>query len=425
MVLVAIRTARKRIVFSNSRIDVATGRARVSSSFVAEVLLAARGSGTDLKAVIKNSKVEETKIGWSAPNDLARCIDNVEYDLATLRQAIIDKRAGGYAWIGKINSHTTRAIETRAKRWHKSWSVVDGFMPSNLFPEPLLAEVGPKQKAYSVSSLQEFCKCPYRFYLSEVARVKPMTEPQSLDHMTPTIRGRIFHQVLFETKAGRDIYLMDEALARVAASEAELCAPPIRAIWDSDIEKIRADLVGWIATRPANWEPAYVELAFGLADLSNRDAASVADPVSLADGFKVKGSIDLVEKDGSGRVRIVDHKTGKFPHNLRNTVIDGGKILQPAIYTQLFEILRPDSVRESLLAFSTVRGGYKSIAIQNNAEAKRRTALVLGLINDSFSERLFPQHPVQKHARHANTNRCAALTKRKERPTKIPARFWA
>ena len=203
-------------------------------------------------------------------------------------------------------------------------------MPGSLFGDPLLTGHSLKEKAYSVSALQEFCKCPYRFYLSELARVKPLEEPKSLDHMSPSIRGRIFHRVIFETKAGRDVDLMNEVLSRVAALEADLCAPPIAAIWDADIGKLRADLTGWLATRQDGWEPAYVELAFGLSDLSERDVASVPDAISFPGGFKVKGSIDLVERHTSGRLRVVDHKTGKFPYAIKNLVIDGGKILQPA-----------------------------------------------------------------------------------------------
>jgi RecB family exonuclease len=390
---IAVGAATKKIVFSNSRIDVATGRARVASSFVAEALLAARGAGADLRSLLEQAKFEQSRIGGSAPNDPTLCIDDVEYDLALYRHAFVSKQRGAYAWIGALNSHTKRAIEARTRRWDKPWGYWDGVMATELFGEPLLAGYSPKERAYSVSALQLFSRCPYLFYLSAVAKLSPLRDPEATDRMSPQSRGRIFHRVLYKTRATPTTETLISELSDAALAEAELCAPPVLAFWQADVEKLRADLMGWLATRQPGWTPLYVELAFGLKDLSDRDQSSVTTPVAIAGDFRVSGSMDLVERHTDGRLRVVDHKTGAFPYKLKNLVIDGGEILQPVIYAEALERLTSETVTEALLSFSTIKGGYRTLQIPITEESKRRATKVLELADDMVSRAFLPAAP--------------------------------
>ena len=80
------------------------------------------------------------------------------------------------------------------------------------------------------------------------------------------------------------------------------------------------------------WIPDKFELSFGLSDRGPREAdpASVADPVGIIGDLKLRGSIDMVERQGD-RFRVTDHKTGKARAE-KDTIVGGGKYLQPLLY---------------------------------------------------------------------------------------------
>ena len=90
------------------------------------------------------------------------------------------------------------------------------------------------------------------------------------------------------------------------------------------------------------WVPFKFELSFGLADRDRKDEdpSSVPDPVPIIDGGKLKlrGSIDLVERHVTGKIRATDHKTGKARAK-DGVVIGGGQHLQPVLYALACEKL--------------------------------------------------------------------------------------
>jgi RecB family exonuclease len=69
------------------------------------------------------------------------------------------------------------------------------------------------------------------------------------------------------------------------------------------------------------------EAAFGLA---GKPPLVVRDPATR-DGFRLRGLIDRVDRDGAGRVRIIDYKTGG-PSSYGNPAIRDGEKLQLPLY---------------------------------------------------------------------------------------------
>ena len=391
---IAIACATERIAFSCARLDLATGRVRVPSFFAAEVLTAAYGSGGDITKLLEAAKsASETRIGWSAPSRAFDSIDDAEYDLAAFRYAVAAKTPGGYAWIGELNRHPVRAIQARIQRWSKEWSSADGLSDTDVNVSAILKKATLKERAYSVSALQQFARCPYRFFLSEIVRLSLVEEPDVLERMDAVLRGSLYHKVLFHLFSEGQEQQVDEILQNLANVLAEEHAPPVRGVWDVDVEKLRMDLRGWLAIRDPDWKPTHVELSFGIADIKEHDLASTSDCVVIAGGYRLIGSIDLVERNSGGSIRVTDHKTGRFPFQLKNCVIGGGEVLQPVLYALAVETLLGETPGQSQLSYATLRGAYQNIPVLINAESRGRAMQVLAVADEWIDKAFLPAAP--------------------------------
>ncbi len=64
--------------------------------------------------------------------------------------------------------------------------------------------------------------------------------------------------------------------------------------------------------RAREWTPERFEFAFGLPDMDGRDEHSTPEPALIDGRFRLRGSIDLIERHRkTGFLRVTDHKTGK------------------------------------------------------------------------------------------------------------------
>lgn len=392
----ALACATESAVFSFARVDLATGRERVPSFFAIEVLKAAHGSGADIRKLLEQAKAaSESRIGWSAPNNARDSIDDVEFDLASFRAATVSKVRGGFAWIGAVNPHAVRSIKARMERWGGEWSKSDGLAATDVHIGIALRKHRLTERAWSASALQQFARCPYRFLLHGIHGLEPMAEPEALERMDALVRGRLYHRALFHLFRDGDrdaLSRLEEILPQLAAEIAEEHAPSVPGFWRIEVEKLRADLRGWLSGREPDWSPAHVELAFGAEDLAEHDAASTADPVVIEGGFRLRGSIDLVERRSDGRLRIIDHKTGRFPDKPPQC-IGNGEVLQPLLYALAVGSLCGEAPSQSILSYATLRGGYRSVAVSVNGVARERVRRVLTVIDKWIDQGFLPAAP--------------------------------
>ena len=92
----------------------------------------------------------------------------------------------------------------------------------------------------------------------------------------------------------------------------------------------------------------------------------------LAEGVRLRGSIDLVEKHVShGVLRVTDHKTGKLPETIP-AYTGGGRCLQPLLYGLAAEKLLGRTVECGRLFYATQRGGYQTDRDSGERRARRR-----------------------------------------------------
>jgi CRISPR/Cas system-associated exonuclease Cas4 (RecB family) len=68
-------------------------------------------------------------------------------------------------------------------------------------------------------------------------------------------------------------------------------------------------------------------------------------------------------------------------------------VLQPVLYALALEALRGEAPSHSILSYATLRGGYRTIAIPINGEARDRVGRVLALIDEWIDQGFLPAAP--------------------------------
>ena len=169
-------------------------------------------------------------------------------------------------------------------------------------------------------------------------------------------------------------------------------------VWQDAIAQIKADAVEVLRhmfDEPA-WTPAFFELSFGLGDRRQQQDARSSDAAVLLDvGIRLRGSIDLVERDAQKRLRATDFKTGKV-RATHETVIGGGKTLQPVLYALVLEKLIPgETIDGGNLYYCTSVGGYQRFDIPLNEEARASAKVVADTLGQALTEGFLPASPAE------------------------------
>jgi CRISPR/Cas system-associated exonuclease Cas4 (RecB family) len=405
LLLAAVSASGGRLYASWSQMDLQSGRRRVPSLYPFELVRAAGRRYTEPRQLEIDARAGvQTRAAWPAPVSCNDAIDPAEYDLATLQPPRTRATGkGAMAYLQKLPGPLYRSLKTRYLRWERDdWNHRDGF--SKLEHPPTLAAYSLTTRPYSASALEDYSACPYRFYLRNVVRLRPMNRPAQLWQIDRTVRGDIYHRAAarFTQKVVAlsdknptledQLSILDGVLSEVEKEFREETAPAVESVWQSDINRIRNDLRGAIRQRglDTHWKPIAGEFGFGLTASSQRDPASVPDPIKTKNGFQLLGSVDLIERHDDGRLRIIDYKTGSF---VRRDYYDdkgaprvrGGTLLQPLLYgTAVMRILGVP-VHSGSLHFATIKGRYESVPVLLTAESENEIEEVLNHIDGAIT----------------------------------------
>jgi ATP-dependent helicase/nuclease subunit B len=418
----AVGAAESRLYVSFPTVEIGEGRPRVPSLYALEVWRAMTGrvpSADELQQAA--ARTSQATLAWPAPADPAEAIDALEHDLATLR-ALVDEpesRARGRAhYILQLNDCLQRSVRERFMRGKKAWTHWDGITSVTPRIAPILAQHRLGARRYSLSALQKYATCPYQFLLSAIYRMRPAEDLEPLQHMDPLTRGSLFHAVqtafyrelqkldalpLTIEGAPHALVILDQAIATIAHDEYELLAPAIDRVWHDEIAAIRRDLRLWvdeIARAGGEWTPRKFEWAFGYGDggalAVGRDPTSRREPVVIDGRFHLHGSIDLVEeRAGTGELRVTDHKTGKY-RGKDHMVVDGGRALQPVLYSLALEEATGQPVVEGRLYYATTAGGYREVRIPLTPQVRRTGIEVLEIIDRAIEVGFLAPAPADK-----------------------------
>jgi ATP-dependent helicase/DNAse subunit B len=167
-------------------------------------------------------------------------------------------------------------------------------------------------------------------------------------------------------------------------------------VWEDEVADIGRDLRVWVRRLPLNdgWTPAYFEFAFGLPGDRGRDPASVPNPVLVDGRFLLRGSVDLIETQGSD-LRVTDHKTGKNRTTWK-TVIGGGAILQPVLYGLAVERALDKTVKAGRLFYCTSAGGFTDHPIPLNEQNRRAGLEALEIVDRAIELGFLPAAPGER-----------------------------
>jgi RecB family exonuclease len=413
----AVGSATDRLWLSYPRLDVAGARPRVPSFYVLDVMRAITGRIPNHEGLQREAAVEGgARLDWPAPSRPASAIDDVEHDLATLKElsSVPDRHTvrGHAHYLLGLNEALRRSVTMRWARARSRWRPEDGLTRVTPAIAGLLNTQRLTARPYSVSALQKFTTCPYQFVLAAIYRLEPNDAPEPLQRLDPLMRGALFHEVqaqflrllrdehrlpVTEDGTGYALEQLDRVLAEVAAKYEEELAPAIARVWRDEIAAIGLDLRMWVRKLPsaAHWTPEYFEFSFGLSD-DGRDHRSVPMPALIENGFKLRGSVDVVEIERrTGELRITDHKTGRNRTDAR-TVIGGGAVLQPVVYGLAVEQILERPVREGRLYYCTAAGGFAEHPVPLNAGNRRAAVEALTIIDRAIELGFLPAAPAER-----------------------------
>jgi hypothetical protein len=413
----AVGAASERLWISYPRLDVAGARPRVPSFYVLDIMRAITGRIPNHETLQHAAASEGgVRLDWPAPVAPQAAIDEVEHDLATLRELIeaVDRPAvrGHAHYLLRLNDALRRSVTKRWARGRSRWLPQDGVVRMTPAIKPLLDTQRLGARPYSVSALQKFTTCPYQFMLAAIYRLEPNEEPEPLQRLDPLMRGAIFHEVqagflralqedgrlpLGFDDVPRALETLDQIVAATARRHEEELAPAIARVWRDEIASIRRDLRVWVRRLPesSNWTPEYFEFSFGLSD-EGRDPRSVPEPVLIDGRFRLRGSVDVIErKNGSTELRITDHKTGRNRTTTR-TIIGGGGLLQPIIYGLAVEQILERPVASGRLFYCTAAGGFAERDIPLSSANRRSGIEALEIIDRAIELAFLPPAPAER-----------------------------
>ena len=409
-----VGAATDRLYASFPRIETSEARARVPSFYALEIIRAVTGRVPDHQALeLMAAQEAQASLAWPAPPDAAGAIDAFEHDLSVLRGLMLSKDnvKGRAHYMLTLNECLKRSVTEHWARAKQGWSQYDGLVRVTDGTRPFLETQRLSARPYSVSALQQYATCPYRFFLSAAYRLAPLEEPEPQQRMDPLTKGSFVHQVQAEffralqrAKLGisvkhmdRVLEMLDETLNRIAADYHERLAPAIDRVWQDEIESMRTDLRVWVDQLASDdeWEPWLFEFAFGMPGRPGHDPKSRPDPVTIDGRFMLRGAVDLVErKPGTKTLRVTDHKMSKN-RSPNGAVIGGGTQLQPVIYSLAVEEATGCTVEAGRFSYCTTAGGFTDHSVPMNERARRMGMEVLEIVDRAVELGMLPPAPAK------------------------------
>ena len=200
----AVGAAERRIFFSYPRIDLDQVRPRVPSFYALEAVRAAEGRLPDFAELARRAETAaNTPASRLAEADhpiRTTAIDDAEHDLAVLSHimALSDVGAGRARHLLTVNPYLARALRSRYQRWSANWTSADGLLSQSDAVRAIMGRHRLAARSYSPTALQNFARCPYRFFLQAVHGLAPREMPAMIDELDPLQRGSLIHDVQFE-----------------------------------------------------------------------------------------------------------------------------------------------------------------------------------------------------------------------------------
>ena len=177
--------------------------------------------------------------------------------------------------------------------------------------------------AYSLSALERYQDCPFKFFASDVLRLEEVPEDEST--LSPRARGRFIHEVFqrfFEAWDARGAgAIASDSLDDARALMAEIAEPLLARLPAADAALERARLFGSAISTGSVDVVFEREVSSDAKVLSRRLEHRLEGEFGLGapDGRRVplKGVADRIDILEGNRLRVIDYKTGSAPNPRR------------------------------------------------------------------------------------------------------------
>ena len=313
----------------------------------------------------------------------ARSLDETEWWLSRIGDARGPETEATVDLLHPWLSDGRRAQEARRSSELTPWDAV--------FRRPV-PELDPRINGRPMSSsrIQALAECPYGYFLAHVLRLASPDEKEedATEWLDPRTVGSLIHAVFRRfledlVAAGRLPEFPRDLAALDAIADDEILAmrkkvPPRSELAMSRTrEDIRFACRTFLiseAARSAEVQPVAFEVAFGMKP----GVEPVEIPLGAGRSFRLRGSIDRVDRAPDGTFHVWDYKTGTSAFTREERGIAAGRQIQPALYALAYEALlaragKPGRVSESGYFFPGRRGLGERFTISPSAEETRRT----------------------------------------------------
>ncbi len=216
-----------------------------------------------------------------------------------------------------------------------------------------------KQQVYSISQLESYAECPYRFFAQRILGLSPLEELE--EELSPLERGSLLHEIMFEFYTER----REQKLPPIAACTDEEFDVALRrlveiarrkleeidipdAFWELDKELLLGakdaesgllhEFLAFERRRTTSLIPRYFEVGFGakLSEYTRVDPTFSTEEPIAAGNVLLRGKIDRVEMDDE-TFTVIDYKSGIRIPKLED--IRKGMSLQLPLYLYTIERL--------------------------------------------------------------------------------------
>ena len=250
-----------------------------------------------------------------------------------------------------------------------------------------------KNKQYSISQLETYAKCPFKFFTERILSVREEKEPS--DEIEAIEMGNLLHSIFFEfftwlRNEGIKLHSCSEDLFSSAVkkifeiAEAEISSMPfssplsfyerekILGIEGKQINSILFKLIKYERENYDGYEPSYFEMPFGNVDREKSESELGSESSVSMNGVKLKGKIDRIEINKDDKhLRIVDYKlSGKKP---TREELQRGLSLQLPVYLAAAEQIIFEKFEEKLVPAEMV-----IYSLKYNADDLKKDKVRLG-----------------------------------------------
>lgn len=205
----------------------------------------------------------------------------------------------------------------------RPWFQFRGRAPSAGDPRYHGVTAAHAASAYSLSALERYQDCPFKFFASDVLRLEEV--PEDEDALSPRARGRFVHEVFQQFFAAWDAQgprtISPDRVDEARELFRDVAEPLLSRLPDADAALERTRLFGSAisvgivdvvlaleAGRPAEVRERWLEYRFaGEFSLGDSGGRTIA----------LKGVADRIDLLSDRRLRVIDYKTGYAPNARR------------------------------------------------------------------------------------------------------------